>query len=130
MDQDLLTNIVMVLLKTFAPLVVAYTVNLLRQWNARASKEHRYVLISEFAREAVAAAEQLGLSGQIEEIATSKFAYALGKLETMLTVNGIKLDADVPIEYLKTVIEAEVNRLPKTIPATGTMFTGEVLHSE
>lgn len=121
MNQEVLTNIVLVLISTFGPVIALYLGNLVRESHMRAKREHWYALVAEFAHTAVAAAEQLGLTDQLEGLASSKFDYALGQVETMLMANGIKLNIDVPLSYIKAIIEAEVNRMPQTL-------TGEVLH--
>lgn len=123
MNQELLTNVVLVLISTFGSALALIIGNAVRQANARAKKEHWYALVHEFAETAVAAAEQLGLTGQLEELASGKYNYAIGLMEAMLQDNGIKMDLDVPMSYLQAILEAEVNRLPSQL-------VGEVLHSK
>jgi hypothetical protein len=111
MDQDLLTNILLVLINTLAPAVTLYVVNLVRQANARAKREHWYAMAHEIARTAVLAAEQLGLKGLLGEFAESKLDYALERCEKELVANGIRVDLDITAEHLRAIIEAQVNQL-------------------
>jgi len=128
MNQELLTTVLMVLVSTFGPALAVYLVYLYRQGQERIKKEHWYMMAADFARTAVLAAEQLGLTGEIEEFAKTKYNYAIRWMEDMLTANGIKVDLDIPLDMLKAMIEAEVGQLPKTLPHVYT--AAEVLHTE
>jgi hypothetical protein len=122
-QYDLLTNLVLVLLSTFGPVLAVACIAYLRKAHLRAQKEHWYGLVREFAETAVGAAEQLGLTGQLEQLGKKKYDYAVERLEEMLLANGIKIDLDVPIGYLKDIVSAEMNRQPH-------LLTSQVLHTE
>jgi hypothetical protein len=108
----------MVIVSTFGPALAAYLVYLYRQGQERLKKEHWYAMAAEFARTAVLAAEQLGLTKQIEEYACSKYDYAIGYVKMMLAKNGIKADLDIPLNALEMMIEAEVLLLPTPLLPT------------
>jgi len=117
----------LLLISTLGPVLIAYVANHLRQVNQRAQKEHWYSMALEFASTAVQAAEQLGLSKQLSKKGTYRFDYAIEELEKMLAANGIRIDLDIPKSHLLALIEAEVGRLPKILPA---VYAADVLHTE
>ena len=113
-NWDLIQAILLILIEAVAPLAVGYALLKLRDAQSRARQEHWYVMLEMFAGNAVKAAEQLGLSGELRNYAVSKFEYALGQVELMMMHSGIRLDLDVPLAHLKAIIEAKVRELDET----------------
>lgn len=113
-NWDLIQAILLILIEAVAPIAVGYALLKLRDAQTRAKQEHWYVMLEMVAGNAVKAAEQLGLSGELSNYAKSKFEYALEQVELMMMKNGIRLDLDVPLAHLKAIIEAKVRELNET----------------
>lgn len=113
-NWDLIQAILLILIEAVAPLAVGYALLKLRDAQARARQEHWYVMLEMFAGNAVKAAEQLGLSGELRNYAVGKFEYALEQVELMMMQNGIRLNLDMPLAHLKAIIEAKVHELNET----------------
>jgi len=111
MEQSTLTKILTAVVIIFGPAVIMYVANLYRKAHEWAKKEHWYTIVRDFVKTAVAAAEQLGLTGELEKYADTKLEYAIDHVERMLADNGIRVDLDIPLEYIRDLIEAEVNRM-------------------
>lgn len=121
-ELEIIQKVILVILQVAIPPLVAYV---LTQWKKRLAvleSDETWIKVQEAVADAVCAAEQLGLTGQLEQYANSKLEFAIAAAEKFLEVQGIRLDLDEPATVLRTLIEAEVNRqFPKTQAATSTL---------
>lgn len=101
--QQLLLNAIPLVV----PIIIGVVVKLLtsawsqiRQWKPDVADEMYYA-----AKFAVAAAEQVGLTGALKDLAESKLDYAIDMAERYLAENGIKA---IDLDLLRAAIEAQV----------------------
>jgi hypothetical protein len=101
--QQVLLNAIPLLV----PVIIGVVVKLLtsawaeiKQWKPDVADEMHYA-----AKFAVAAAEQVGLSGALKDLANSKLDYAIEMAEKYLAEKGIKY---IDLDLLRAAIEAQV----------------------
>lgn len=101
--EQLLLNAIPLLV----PLVIAFVMRLLTQiWSDFKRNQPNLTTWMEYAADfAVAAAEQVGASGQLKDFAASKIGYAMDLAQKYLYENGIK---HIDLDLLRAAIEAEV----------------------
>lgn len=122
-NWEVIQAMLLILIEAIAPVAVGYALLKLKEAQGRAKREHWYLMLELFAANAVQAAEQLGLSGELSNYASDKFGYALSQVELMMAQNGIRLDLDVPVKHLKAIIEAKVHELNQ-----GAFILPEIIH--
>lgn len=109
---------VMVLVQLAVPPLLAFLIGQLRQWIELRRQESWWRALEVAVRDAVAAAEQLGLTDQLEALADSKLQYAIDYVERQMALKGIPVDLDPYIDVIRGMIEAEVRRqFPHTAQA-------------
>lgn len=106
----ILQKVVLVFIQIAIPPTVAFVLNEWKRQRAELRKHRLWLAVERAAMNAVAAAEQLGLTGDIADYADSKLEYALDAAENFLALQGIRVDVDPWGETLRALIEAEVNR--------------------
>jgi hypothetical protein len=97
-------------LTALAPIAVAFVIAWVRQLMAKAKagvSAEQWLLLQSLAATVVAAAEQSGLSKQIEDTARSKKAWAVNELVRLASEHGLK---GLNIETFSNIIESEVYR--------------------
>jgi len=98
------------LLTALVPIAVAYCIGLVRQLLAKAKagvSAEQWLLLQSLATTVVAAAEQSGLSKQIEDTARSKKAWAVNELVRLASEHGL---SGLNIATFSSIIESEVFR--------------------
>lgn len=107
--QQFLMQLALNAIPVVIPLVVALIVKLITEaWTA--VKQQQPDLAWELERGAtfaVHAAEQVGLTDALKDLADSKLTYAIGICEAYLAEKGIK---NIDIDLIRAAIEAEVIR--------------------
>lgn len=107
---EILQNIVLLVLQLAIPPLLALIATAVRRWIETRENERWFQVLRDVVADAVAAAEQLGLSGQLSEFAESKLDYAIAYVEQALAAAGYPVDLDPFIDVIRGMIEAEVRR--------------------
>ena len=109
-----LLSVLTQLLPVLASAAVLYIAPKVKAWlDARQAElragltEQQYLLLNSFVEQAIRAAHQSGLIGQIENTGAAKKRYAIDFVEGLLKQFNIDFDLDV----VANMIESEVNRV-------------------
>jgi hypothetical protein len=100
----------MVLIELAVPALLAWAATWFKRQREEMLNQRWYQILEKVVRDAVAAAEQLELTGAIEEFAESKLDYAIQYVERAMASQGIPLDIDPFVDVIRGMIEAEVRR--------------------
>lgn len=106
--SKILQSVLELIITTLVSALLAVAIGAVREW-WKAQKTGKYAremqVVLGVVSQAVAAAEQLGISGQLADFASDKLAYALNLADQLLIERyGIDLDMD----HLRMLIEAQV----------------------
>lgn len=102
--------VALVFLQVAVPPLLAFGLSQLKRWIDERREERWMVTLGGIVRDAVAAAEQLGLSGQLEQFARDKLRYAVEYVQQAAAAHGIPLDVARYMDVIRGMIEAEVRR--------------------
>jgi len=123
---EILQKVVLVILELTVPALAAWIISELKRWREQREDDSWSYALERIVRDAVTAAEQLGLTDQLAEFAESKLDYAIQYVEQALAFHGYAIDLDQYVEVIRAMIEAEVRRqfpnegtLPLTRALTG-----------
>jgi hypothetical protein len=100
----------LVLIEVATPPVVAWLLIEWKRWRAQMQQHAAWDTLEWVVKDVVRAAEQLDLTGDLSRYAEDKLSYAMRRAEELLAARGLPLDVDAPMDLLRTLIEAEVNR--------------------
>jgi len=110
LELGIVENLVMLVIQLLVPALLGLALGEFRRWREQQAEDSAWWRVEEAVQDAVAAAEQLGLSGQLETYAGDKLAYATEQVEGRLAAMGLPLDLDPYGEVIRGMIEAEVRR--------------------
>jgi len=103
--QEFLSIVLPVLASLLAGLVIAWIKKVIEQ--VKAKMDERFIwMLDEAVRVAVLAAEQVNLSGFIED----KKDYAIGVAEKWLAERGYKINLAVPSDRIEAAVMEEFNK--------------------
>jgi hypothetical protein len=126
MDEQVLEiaqKAVMLVIQLAIPPLIAWGIAEFKRWREEQARERDdenwFFILESVVRDAVTAAEQLGLTDQLSEFAESKLDYAIAYVEQALTAHGYAIDLDPFLDVIRGMIEAEVRRQfpPEGAPA-------------
>jgi len=112
---------IMVVIQLAIPPLLAWAIAQFKKWREERAQDTWFWVLEGVVRDAVAAAEQLGLTGQLSQLAESKLDYAIDYVERALEARGFPIDLDPYVDVIRGMIEAEVNR---QFPHTEVMAIG------
>lgn len=92
------------------PPLIAWAIAEFKQWREAQADETWFFVLESVVRDAVTAAEQLGLTDQLGAFAGDKLGYAIKYVERALEARGFPIDLDPYIDVIRGMIEAEVKR--------------------
>lgn len=106
----ILEKVIMLVVKLAVPPLLVWALSEFKRWREQQLDHDLYWRLDAIVRSAVAAAEQLGLTEQIEDVGEVKLACAIDYVERALEAWGIPIDVDPCVDVILGMIEAEVNR--------------------
>ena len=111
-DQEvaIIQNILMVLVQVAIPPLIAWSIAEFKAWRKQQLQNETWRTVEKAVADAVAAAEQLGLTDQLEEYGEAKLDVACRFVEARLVAAGVPLDIDQYTDAIRAMIEAEVRR--------------------
>jgi len=107
---EILQKVILLVLQLAIPPLLAWGIAQFKQWREAQAQDSWIWILEGVVRDAVAAAEQLGLTDQLQQFAESKLAYAIHYVEEALAMRGVPLDLDAYADAIRGMIEAEVRR--------------------
>jgi biopolymer transport protein ExbB/TolQ len=110
-EWGIIQKIILVLIQVAIPPLLAWGIAELRRYLGQLRQKEEWEAIKDAVRVAVDAAEQLGLTDQLEEYGEDKLAAALEFVEDQLEAQGIMLDIDQYADAIRAMIEAEVKNM-------------------
>ncbi len=124
-EQELaiLQKVVLVLIQVCIPPLLAWAIVEAKRYIDQLRKQEQWKHVFWAVTSAVGAAEQLGLSDQLEKYGESKLAVAIAFVEAQLAAAGVPLDVDEYADAIRAMIEAEVRE--KFPPAKEPGWVGE-----
>ncbi len=105
-DWDLMQKLAVILLRAALTAAVPIIAAEIRCYLQQLRADKRYDQLRQVVRDAVAAAEQMGLTEDLYDYAESKLDYAAEAVQAWLDSNGVHLAVD----ELRVLIESEVRR--------------------
>jgi hypothetical protein len=106
----ILQKSLLVVIEVAVPVLLAWGVAELKVHLKRVRQRDEWWVIEEAVSRAVTAAEQLGLTDELEEWGETKLDAALLFVERELAARGVPLDLHEYAEVIRAMIEAEVRR--------------------
>lgn len=97
-------------LAVFLPSVIAVIAAYIRSVIKEVQRDRDFAFLLHAVSYAVDAAEKLGITGELEQFAETKLEYAIALVEAQLVARGIELDLDGPVDIIRGLIEAELQR--------------------
>jgi len=124
-EQELaiLQKVVLVLIQVCIPPLLAWAIGEAKRAIDQLRKEEDWRRVFWAVDAAVSAAEQLGLTGQLEAYGKTKLDVAIALVEAQLAAAGVPLDVDEYADAIRAMIEAEVH--DKFPPARGPDWIAE-----
>lgn len=119
-EQELaiLQKIVLVLIQICIPPLLAWAIAEAKRYIDQLREQEEWKRVFWAVTSAVGAAEQLGLTGQLETYGDSKLNVAIAFVEAQLAAAGVPLDVDEYADAIRAMIEAEVReKFPPAKPA-------------
>lgn len=118
-EQELaiLQKIVLVLIQVCIPPLLAWAIAEAKRYIDQLREQEEWKRVFWAVGSAVGAAEQLGLTGQLEAYGETKLDVAISFVEAQLAAAGVPLDVDEYSDAIRAMIEAEVRE--KFPPASG-----------
>ena len=113
MDKQVLEIVqkaLLLVIQLAIPPLIAWAIAEFRQWREARANETWFFVLESVVRDAVTAAEQLGLTEQLGALADSKLDYAIKYIERALEARGFPIDLDPYVDVIRGMIEAEVKR--------------------
>ena len=113
MDEQVLEIVqksVLLVIQLAIPPLLAWAIAEFKQWREAQADESWFFVLESVVRDAVAAAEQLGLTDQLGAFAGDKLGYAIKYVERSLEARGFPIDLDPYFDVIRGMIEAEVKR--------------------
>ena len=110
MELGIVENVVMLVIRLAVPALLGLALGEFKRWRDQQAKESAWWELERVVGDAVAAAEQLGLTDQLEAYGGDKLAYATEQVELRLATMGLPLDLDQYGDVIRGMIEAEVKR--------------------
>lgn len=108
---------IMVLVQLTIPPLLAFALAEFKRWQAERADQGWYRVLQDIVRDAVAAAEQLGLTEELAEVGQTKLDYAIAYVERSLRAHGFPIDLAPYVDVIRGMIEAEVQRQYPKRPA-------------
>lgn len=111
-DQEvaIIQTVIMWLIRVSIPPLIAWAITEFKAWREAQADNEAWQKVELAVIDAVAAAEQLGLTGQLTEYGSDKLEVAISLVEAQLAAAGIPLDVDQYADAIRAMIEAEVHR--------------------
>lgn len=109
-EAAILQNVLMVLVKVAIPPLLVWAISEFKAWRKQQADNEAWMRVEWAVQDAVAAAEQLGLTDQLEAYGNDKLKAAFSFVEARLAASGVALNLDVYADAIRAMIEAEVNR--------------------
>lgn len=119
---DVINQLLITLIVAATPILVGMAVaalNQLREKLKAQAGEHLFAQVSAIVAAAVAAAEQVGLAGEIRASGAEKKAYATKAAQDWLNAKGIQLDAADLSARIEAAVWQEINA-PGMVPGGDT----------
>ena len=113
MDEQVLGIVqkaVLLVIQLAIPPLIAWGIAEFKHWREARADETWFFVLESAVRDAVTAAEQLGLTEQLWAFADSKLDYAIQYVERALEARGFPVDLDPYVYVVRGMIEAEVRR--------------------
>jgi biopolymer transport protein ExbB/TolQ len=110
-ELEILQKVILVVLQLAIPPLLAWGIAEARRWIELQRKRDDWWKVEAAVRNAVEAAEQLGLTKQIANYGEAKLETAIEFIEAQLDAAGVPLDIDQYSDAIRAMIEAEVKRL-------------------
>lgn len=105
----ILQKIVLVLIQVCIPPLIAWAIAEAKRYTDQLRKQEEWKRVFWAVESAVVAAEQLGLTGQLEKYGESKLDVAISFVEAQLAASGVPLDVDEYADAIRAMIEAQVH---------------------
>lgn len=111
-EQELaiVQNVIMLTIQLALPALLGLALGEFRRWREQQADNEAWQQVEKVVSDAVAAAEQLGLTDQLGAYGGEKLEYAKEQVEMRLAAMGIPLDLDQYGDVIRGMIEAEVRR--------------------
>ena len=114
---EILQNVILLLIQVTIPPLLALGIAEIKRYIDQVKADSKYRMIFYAVDNAVAAAEQLGLTGQLAAYGENKLQVAIRLVEEQLAIAGVPLDVQQYADAIRAMIEAEVQRqFPKLDP--------------
>ena len=109
-EIEILQNVAMVLIRVAVPPLLTWAIVELKRYIEQIKTREGWWMLEEAIATAVAAAEQLGLTGQLSQYGDGKLDAAIQFVEKQLVAYGFPFDLDRYKDVIVAMIEAEVLR--------------------
>ena len=108
MEVAIVQNLLMVVIQVGVPLLLTWVLAEVKRYLEQLRTNAQWQRIEAIIYQTVAAAEQLGLSEQLDEYGENKLQVAIRLTEARLAAAGIPLDLDEYADVVRALIEAAV----------------------
>lgn len=119
-EWDVISKIVLMLIEVIVPPLLVIAIRQFTRWLNMIQQRDDWEFIQQSVWTAIHAAEQLGLTGDLEQYAAEKLEFATAMVNEMLAQRGIKIDVNEHADLIRGMIEAALREVdfPNVGPAT------------